>query len=57
MRAMMEALGVKDILTKCIGTNNPNNVLKAAMQGLLTIRSPEEIAAVRGKKVSEILHG
>ena len=57
VRAMMEALGVKDILTKCIGTNNPNNVLKAAMQGLLSIRSPEDIAAERGKKVNEILHG
>lgn len=56
VRAMMEALGVKDILTKCIGTNNPNNVLKAALQGLLSIRSPEDIAIVRGKKVSEILH-
>ncbi|MEE8591359.1 MAG: 30S ribosomal protein S5 [Spirochaetia bacterium] len=57
VRAMMEALGVKDILTKCIGTNNPNNVLKAVMQGLLSIRSPEDIANIRGKKVSEILHG
>lgn len=57
VRALMEALGVKDILTKCIGTNNPNNVLKAVMQGLLSIRSPEDIAKVRGKKVSEILHG
>ena len=57
VRAMMEALGVKDILTKCIGTNNPNNVLKAALEGLLSIRSPEDIATVRGKKVSEILHG
>ena len=56
VRALMEALGVKDILTKCIGTNNPNNVLKAVMQGLLSIRSPEDIANVRGKKVSEILH-
>lgn len=56
VRAMMEALGVKDILTKCIGTNNPNNVLKAAMQGLLSIRSPEDVAVLRGKKVSEILH-
>jgi len=57
VRAMMEALGVKDILTKCIGTNNPNNVLKAVMQGLLSLRSPEDIANIRGKKVSEILHG
>jgi len=57
VRAMMEALGVKDILTKCIGTNNPNNVLKAVMEGLLSIRSPEDIANIRGKKVGEILHG
>jgi len=57
VRAMMEALGVKDILTKCIGTNNPNNVLKAVMEGLLSIRSPEDVANIRGKKVSEILHG
>ncbi|MDF1524766.1 MAG: 30S ribosomal protein S5 [bacterium] len=57
VRAMMEALGVKDILTKSLGTNNPNNVLKAVMEGLLSIRSPEVIADIRGKKVSEILHG
>ena len=57
VRAMMEALGVKDILTKSLGTNNPNNVLKAVMEGLLSIRSPEVIANIRGKKVSEILHG
>lgn len=57
VRALMEALGVKDILTKCLGTNNPNNVLKATMEGLLALRSPEDIAVMRGKKVSEILHG
>ena len=57
VRALMESLGIKDILTKCIGSNNPNNVLMATMQGLLTIRSPEEIALLRGKKTSDILHG
>ena len=57
VRALMEALGIKDILTKCIGSNNPNNVLMATMQGLLSIRSPEEIALLRGKKTSDILHG
>ncbi|GBE14358.1 30S ribosomal protein S5 [bacterium BMS3Abin14] len=57
VRALMESLGVNDILTKCIGSNNPNNVLMATMQGLLSLRSAEEIANVRGKKVSEILHG
>ncbi len=55
VRALMESLGVKDVLSKCIGTNNPNNVLMATMQGLLSLRSPEEIAFIRGKKVSEIL--
>ncbi len=55
VRALMESLGVKDILSKCIGTNNPNNVLMAAMQGLLSLRSPEEVALIRGKKVSDIL--
>ncbi len=57
VRALMEALGVKDILTKCLGTNNPTNVLKATIQGLQSVRSPEQVANMRGKKVSEILHG
>jgi small subunit ribosomal protein S5 len=57
VRALMEALGVKDILTKCLGTTNPTNVLKATIQGLQAVRSPEQIAKLRGKKVSEILHG
>jgi small subunit ribosomal protein S5 len=57
VRALMEALGVKDILTKSLGTNNPTNVLKATIQGLHSVRSPEQVANMRGKKVSEILHG
>ncbi len=57
VRALMEALGVKDILTKCIGTNNPNNVLLAAMNGLTELRSPEQIAVVRGKETAQILNG
>ncbi len=56
VRALMEALGVKDILTKCIGTNNPNNVLLASMHGLVSLRSPEEIGVLRGKSAAEILH-
>ncbi|UCF31220.1 MAG: 30S ribosomal protein S5 [bacterium] len=56
VRALMESLGVKDILTKCIGTNNPSNVLMASMQGLLTLRSPEEVALLRGKSVGDVLH-
>jgi len=57
VRALMEAVGIKDILTKCLGTNNPTNVLKATVQGLQSVRSPEVVANLRGKKVSEILHG
>ena len=55
VRAVMEALGVSDILTKCIGTKNPNNVLKATFEGLLSIRSVEDVARVRGKQPEEIL--
>lgn len=55
VRAVMEALGVNDILTKCLGTNNPQNVLKACFEGLKNIRSAEDVARLRGKTVQEIL--
>lgn len=55
VRAVMEAAGVKDIRTKSHGTNNPINVVKAAIAGLVELKSAEEIAAVRGKTVEEIL--
>jgi small subunit ribosomal protein S5 len=54
VRAVVESVGIRDILTKCIGTNNPHNVVKATLQGLLQLRSPEEIAQRRGKSVEEI---
>ena len=47
----MEAAGVTDVLAKAIGTNNPHNVLRAAVAGLSSLRSAEEVSEVRGKKL------
>jgi small subunit ribosomal protein S5 len=55
MRAVFEVVGVRDVLAKCIGSNNPINVLRATMNGLESMHSPEEVAAKRGKSVQEIL--
>ena len=55
VRAVMEAVGVSNIRAKCLRSNNPQNVVKATMQGLMTLRSPEEVARVRGKSVEEIV--
>ena len=54
VRAVMEAAGVKNIRTKSHGTNNPINCVKAAIEGLKSLRSAEEVAALRGKTVEEI---
>lgn len=55
MRAVFEVLGVKDVLAKCIGSNNPINVVRATLRGLQDMSSPERVAAKRGKTVDEIL--
>lgn len=55
VRAVMEACGIKNIRTKSHGTNNPINMVKAVIEGLKELRSAEEIAALRGKTVEEIL--
>ena len=55
VRAVMEAVGIKNICAKCLRSNNPQNVVKATMQGLTTLRSPEQVAAIRGKSVEEIV--
>lgn len=52
VRAIMEALGVTDILTKAIGTNNPHNVLRATFDGLKSLRSAEEVSKIRGKQIT-----
>jgi small subunit ribosomal protein S5 len=51
VRAIMEAVGVTDVLAKAIGTNNPHNVLRAALQGLLSLRSAEQVSELRGKQL------
>ena len=55
VRAVMEAAGVKDIRTKSHGTTNPINMVKAALEGLYGLKSAEDVAALRGKTVEEIL--
>ena len=54
MRAVFEVLGVHNVLAKCIGTTNPVNVVRATINGLYGMSSPEEMAAKRGKTVEEI---
>ncbi len=55
VRAVLEAAGVQNILTKCLGSHNPHNLVKATLNGLRRLRTVEEIAAIRGKSVEEIL--
>lgn len=54
VRAVVEAAGIANILTKCIGSHNPHNVVRATLEGLRSLRSPEQLAAVRGKQVQEL---
>lgn len=55
VRAVCELAGIKDIRTKCLGTNNPRNVVNATLQGLSSLKRPEDVAKMRGKTVEEIL--
>lgn len=55
VRAVMEACGIKNIRTKSHGTNNPINMVKAVVEGLKELRTAEQVAALRGKTVEEIL--
>jgi small subunit ribosomal protein S5 len=55
MRAVFETLGVQDVVTKSVGTSNPYNMIKATFDALTIMSSPRQVAAKRGKKVSEIV--
>lgn len=55
VRAVVETAGIKDIRTKALRSNNPCNVVRATFQGLMALRTAEQVAAVRGKSVKEIL--
>ncbi len=57
MRAVFETLGVHDVVTKSIGSSNPYNMVKATFEALGKLMSPRQVAAKRGKKVSEIIGG
>lgn len=54
VRPILELAGIKDIRTKCIGSNNPGNVVRATMKALSELRTAEQIAELRGKKVEEL---
>ena len=55
VRAVVESVGIKDIRTKALRSNNPCNVVRATLEGLSRLRTAEEVAATRGKSVKEIL--
>ena len=55
VRPVLEVAGIQDILTKCIGTSNPHNVIHATVDALQQLRSPEDVARVRGKQVADII--
>jgi small subunit ribosomal protein S5 len=56
VRAVLEVAGLKDILTKCIGSSNANNVVRATMEGLKGLKRADQVARQRGKTIDEILN-
>src|SRR5512137_1747814 len=54
VRAVLEVTGVHNILTKCLGSHNPHNLVKATIEGLSQLRMPSDIAMIRGKELTDI---
>lgn len=55
VRAVMESAGIANVLTKCLGSTNPHNVVKATMNGLLSLRKASDVARERGRTIGEVL--
>ncbi|HLD16238.1 MAG TPA: 30S ribosomal protein S5, partial [Coxiellaceae bacterium] len=55
MRAVFKVMGIKNVLSKCMGSTTPVNVVRATIKGLLSMSTPEQVAAKRGKTVKDIL--
>jgi small subunit ribosomal protein S5 len=55
VRAVLELAGIRDVLSKSIGTQNPINLVKATMDGLIQLRRPEQVAKLRGLSVNQVL--
>ncbi|MDD5233561.1 MAG: 30S ribosomal protein S5 [Syntrophales bacterium] len=53
VRAILEVAGIRNILTKCLGSHNPHNLVKATLDGLVKLKTPGDLIAVRGKEASE----
>jgi len=54
VRAVVELAGVRNVLTKCLGSNNPHNMIKATLAGIRKLRLPEDLAGQRGKSLEEL---